>query len=62
MDRTHLRFFARKDAIELFGRAGFRDITVGPARPKHRIGYRLARALLGDLVVKSLLVTAVNPG
>ena len=62
MDRTHLRFFARKDVLEMFRGAGFHDITIGPARPKRRIGYRLARAILGDLIVKSLLVTAVNPG
>jgi 2-polyprenyl-3-methyl-5-hydroxy-6-metoxy-1,4-benzoquinol methylase len=61
MDRTHLRFFARKDVLKLFADAGFREISVGPARPKRRIGYRLAKALLGDLIVKSLLVTAINP-
>ena len=62
MDRTHLRFFARKDVLKLFGEAGFVEIAIEPARPKARIGYRLARAVLGDLIVKSLLVTAVNPG
>ena len=62
MDRTHLRFFAPKDVLEMFRGAGFHDIAIGPARPKRRIGYRLARILLGDLIVKSLLVTAVNPG
>lgn len=62
MDRTHLRFFARKDALRLFREAGFRDIVIGPTRPKRRLGYRLARAAFGDLIVKSLLVTAVNPG
>ena len=62
MDRTHLRFFARKDALKLFVDAGFVEVAIEPARPKARIGYRLARAVLGDLIVKSLLVTAVNPG
>jgi len=62
MDRTHLRFFARKDVLELFRAAGFREIVIGPARPKRRLGYRVARALLGDLIIKALLVTAVNPG
>ena len=58
LDRTHLRFFARKDARRMFEEAGFEQIRIGPARPKKRLSYRLARALLGDLAIKVFLITA----
>lgn len=58
MDRTHLRFFARKDVHDLFAGAGFTDISINPVRPKTRLSWRIGRALLGDLVIKGFLVTA----
>ena len=61
MDRTHLRFFARKDVYDLFAKAGFTDIVIGPVRPKKKLSWRLGKALLGDLVIKGFLVTARLP-
>lgn len=61
MDRTHLRFFARKDVYDLFAQAGFKDIVIGPVRPKKKLSWRIGKALLGDLVIKGFLVTARLP-
>lgn len=61
MDRTHLRFFARKDVYDLFAQAGFQDILIGPVRPKKRLSWRIGKALLGDLAIKGFLVTARLP-
>jgi 2-polyprenyl-3-methyl-5-hydroxy-6-metoxy-1,4-benzoquinol methylase len=58
LDRTHLRFFGRKDIVQMFREAGFTDIRIGPVRPKKKLIKRVGRALLGDLVVKGFLVTA----
>jgi 2-polyprenyl-3-methyl-5-hydroxy-6-metoxy-1,4-benzoquinol methylase len=58
LDRTHLRFFGRKDIALMFREAGFTDIRIGPVRPKKKLIKRVGRALLGDLVVKGFLVTA----
>lgn len=58
MDRTHLRFFTRKDIEIMFHEAGFRDVRIGPVRPKKTLVKRLGRILFGDLVVKGFLVTA----
>jgi predicted TPR repeat methyltransferase len=58
MDRTHLRFFTRRDIEDMFTGAGFVDIRIGPVRPKKALAKRLARMLLGDLVIKGFLVTA----
>ncbi len=58
MDRTHLRFFARKDVQLMFDEAGFKDIDIGPVRPKKKLIKRLGRALFGDLVIKGFLITA----
>lgn len=58
MDRTHLRFFARKDIEIMFRDAGFQDIRIGPVRPKKSLVKRAGRALFGDLVIKGFLVTA----
>lgn len=58
MDRTHLRFFARKDIHELFVRSGYSDVQIGPVRPKKRLSSRIGKALLGDLAIKVFLVTA----
>ena len=62
MDRTHLRFFARKDVHELFAQAGFTNIRIGPVRPKRRLSWRLGYAAFGDLAIKGFLVTATKPG
>lgn len=61
MDRTHLRFFARKDVHDLFSGAGFVDISINPVRPKTRLSWHIGRAVLGDLVIKGFLVTARKP-
>lgn len=61
MDRTHLRFFARKDVYAMFAGAGFHEISIGPVRPKKRLSWKLGRALLGDLVIKGFLVRARKP-
>lgn len=58
MDRTHLRFFTRRDIEELFRAAGYSDIRIGPVRPKKALIKRVGRALFGDLVIKGFLVTA----
>ncbi len=58
LDRTHLRFFARKDVELLFAGAGFNDISIQPVRPKKNLSKRLMRGLFGDLVIKGFLVTS----
>lgn len=58
MDRTHLRFFTRKDVRLMFREAGYEDIRIGPVRPKKALHKRIGRALFGDLVIKGFLVTA----
>ena len=57
LDRSHLRFFARKDLYDLFASAGFEDIRIRHARPKRNLFNRIAKALFGDLAVKVFLVT-----
>jgi 2-polyprenyl-3-methyl-5-hydroxy-6-metoxy-1,4-benzoquinol methylase len=47
MDVTHLRFFARKDAVAMVEAAGLRVVSVGHAAPetwKRRLAYRLGLA------------------
>jgi len=62
MDRTHLRFFTRKDIEDMFLDAGYSDIRIGAVRPKKALHKRLGRLLFGDLVTKGFLVTArANP-
>lgn len=58
MDRTHLRFFARKDVQLLFSGAGFSNITIGPVRPKKSLAKTISRMIFGDLVIKGFLVVA----
>lgn len=58
MDRTHLRFFARKDVELLFTDAGFSRVSIAPVRPKNSLGKKLSRAVFGDFVLKGFLVTA----
>jgi len=58
LDRTHLRFFARKDVQEMFVNSGYSDVQVGPVRPKKKLSWRIGKALFGDLVIKVFLVTA----
>ena len=41
MDKTHLRWFCRKDARALFEDAGFVDVSIGPVRPKPKSQGRL---------------------
>lgn len=62
MDRTHLRWFCRKDARAMFEGAGFIDVTIGPVRPKRSLNYRIRRALLGDWTTKGFLILGENPG
>ena len=58
MDRTHLRFFARKDLQIMFKEAGYHNISIGPVRPKKALIKRIGRALLRDFVIKGFLITA----
>lgn len=58
MDRTHLRFFTRKEVEIMFRAAGYTEVQIGPVRPKKGFHKRLARTLFGDLVIKGFLVTA----
>ena len=61
MDRTHLRFFARRDVQEMFEGAGFTNISIGPLRYKKNPAKKILRAIFGDLVLKGFLVTAHRP-
>lgn len=58
LDRTHLRFFARKDVHQMFVDSGYSDVKIGPVRPKKKLSWRIGKALFGDLVLKVFLVTA----
>jgi len=58
MDRTHLRFFARKDVQQLFRGAGFEQPQISKLRPKPGLVKAIGRMLFGDLVIKGFLVTA----
>jgi len=60
LDRTHLRFFARKDVHALFASTGYSDILIGPVRPKKKLSYRMGKILFGDLLTKGFLVTAIK--
>ncbi|MDH3592108.1 MAG: methyltransferase domain-containing protein [Planctomycetota bacterium] len=62
MDRTHLRWFCRKDARALFEGAGFADVTIGPVRPKRSLSNRASRLLLRDWATKGFLILGRNPG
>ena len=61
LDRTHLRFFARKDIRALFQGAGFENVEIVHARPKKNIFSRLAKIIFGDLAIKVFMVTANTP-
>ncbi|MCF2950482.1 class I SAM-dependent methyltransferase [Paraglaciecola aquimarina] len=58
LDRTHLRFFARKDVYQMFENAGYSNIKIGPVRPKKKLSYKLGKIIFGDLLTKGFLVTA----
>jgi SAM-dependent methyltransferase len=58
LDRTHLRFFARKDVYEMFDQAGYYNIKISPIRPKKKLSYKIGKLLFGDLLTKGFLVTA----
>jgi hypothetical protein len=60
LDRTHLRFFARKDAYDLFANTGYSDISIGPVRPKKKLSYKIGKFLFGDLLTKGFLIVARN--
>ena len=62
MDKTHLRWFCRKDALALFEDAGFVDVSAGPVRPKPTLRYRTSQVLLRDWATKGFLILARNPG
>ena len=61
LDRTHLRFFARRDIELMFEGAGFTDIRITALVPRRNIFKRFGRAIFGDLVLKRFLVTARKP-
>ena len=58
LDRTHLRFFARKDIQAMFERAGFHAIKIEPSRGNKKLFKRITRAIFGDYLIKSLTVQA----
>jgi len=58
MDRTHLRFFARKDIKIMFEDAGFTDIRISALKPAKNAVKRFGRFIFGDLVLKRFLITA----
>lgn len=58
LDRTHLRFFGRKDIFDLFSEAGFHNVEIFPARPKKQIHKRLGRLIFGSLLTKVFLIKA----
>ena len=60
LDRTHLRFFARKDAHHLFASTGYTQVKVGPVRPKKKLSYKLGKIIFGDLLTKGFLITCVK--
>ncbi|KXI29128.1 class I SAM-dependent methyltransferase [Paraglaciecola hydrolytica] len=62
LDRTHLRFFARKDVHDLFANTGYSNITIGPVRPKKKLSYKIGKLLFGDLLTKGFLVLAKKGG
>ncbi len=58
LDRTHLRFFARRDIELMFQGAGFIDIEITALVPGRNAIKRFGRFLFGDLVLKRFLITA----
>ncbi len=60
LDKTHLRFFARKNAYDLFANTGYSDISIGPVRPKKKLSYKIGKFLFGDLLTKGFLIVARN--
>ena len=58
LDRTHLRFFTRKDIELMFQGAGFTDIKITALTPGKNFVKRLGRILFRDLVLKRFLITA----
>lgn len=60
LDRTHLRFFARKDVYDLFATTGYTNISISPVRPKKKLSYKIGKILFGDLLTKGFLVTAIK--
>lgn len=61
MDRTHLRWFCRKDALAMFEGAGFVNIQIGAVRPKRTLRYRFSRMIFRDWLTKGFLITAETP-
>lgn len=61
LDRTHLRFFTRKDIQLMFEGAGFENIQISAVRPKKNPLKIIGRWLFRDLVLKGFLVTATRP-
>jgi 2-polyprenyl-3-methyl-5-hydroxy-6-metoxy-1,4-benzoquinol methylase len=62
LDRTHLRFFTRRTAIELLEGADLEIIAVERSQAWWRTGVRrLAGRLLGDLGTEQFLITARRP-
>ncbi len=60
LDRTHLRFFARKDVHYLFANTGYTQIKISPVRPKNKLSYKLGKFLFGDLLTKGFLITCIK--
>ena len=60
MDRTHLRFFTRKDIKKMFQDAGFSDIKIAAVRKKKNSFKMIARAIFRDFIIKGFLIKASN--
>ena len=58
LDRTHLRFFARKDIEIMFQGAGFTDIKITALTAGKNTIKRIGRFIFKDLVLKRFLIIA----
>lgn len=62
-DVTHLRWFTRRDLVDLLETAGWRveDVSFGQLRPVSRVAQRLSRGLSAELLAYQLAALASRP-
>ena len=58
LDRTHLRFFGKKDMVDMFKAADFINIQIQAARPKKQLIKRLGQIVFGRLSIKVFMILA----